>query len=237
MIRILLALFIGTAGAPGAFGQAVVFGRAADLDTGAPLAWVRVTLEAPDAAAARAAWTDTAGRYALTEVPAGRWRIRADYVSGTRRVSVLSPAFTLSEAVTTLNFELPSDPKEWLGAPDSSPFRTKNLGDITGIPREGRILDAAGHALPGVRSVVERLAAGLVRGLVTEAGRPVPEAVVRLGDAREAVTDTDGRFFLEAVPPGRYELHVFRENARLDATAVDIRPGENVFHLDLTRRP
>jgi hypothetical protein len=237
MIRILLALFIGPAVAPGAFGQAVVFGRAADLDTGAPLAWVRVTLETPDGAAAHAAWTDAAGRYALAGLPAGRWRIRADHVSGTRRVSVLSPVITLSGAVTTLNFELPSDPKEWLGAPDPSPFRAKNLGDITGIPREGRILDAAGHTLPGIRSAVERLTEGLVHGLVTEAGRPVPEAVVRLGDAREAVTDADGRFFLDAVPPGGYDLHVFRENARLDATAVDIRPGANVFRLDLTRRP
>ncbi len=106
MIRILLTLFLGTTTASGALGQGVVFGRAADLDTGAPLAWVRVTLEAPSGDAAHIAWTDAAGR-----------------------------------------------------------------------------------------------------------------------------------FFLEAVPPGRYDLHVFRENAPLDATAVDIRPGENVFHLDLTRRP
>jgi len=198
---------------------------------------VRVSLEAPSGEAARAAWTDAAGRYALAGIPAGRWRIRAERVSGTRRVSVLSPVITLSGAVTTLHFELPSDPKEWLGVSDPSPFRAKNLGDITGIPREGRILDASGRAMPGVRSMVERLAEGFVRGLVLATGRPVPEAVVRLGDARKAVTDADGRFFFDAVPPGRYDLHLFHENARLDASSVDIRPGENVFRFDLTRRP
>ncbi len=237
MIRSLLTLFVGTMTATGAFGQGVVFGRAADLDTGAPLAWVRVTLEAPSGDAARAAWTDAGGRYALADVPAGRWRIRADHVAGTLRFSVVSPVFTLTGAVTTLHFELPSDPKEWLGAPDPSPFRAKNLGDITGIPREGRILDASGRALPGVSSSVERLTEGLVRGLVTEAGRPVPEALVHLGDAPDAVTDDDGRFFLDAVPPGRYELSIFHENARLDVADVAIRPGENVLHIDLTRRP
>ena len=73
--------------------------------------------------------------------------------------------------------------------------------------------------------------AGTVSGLVTleESGEPVHGAVVLLiGLGQFTTSDGDGRYVLEGVPEGSYQLLVEREHLTADRTDVTVGPGESV---------
>ena len=56
---------------------AVIRGRVIAADTGAPLRRARVTLSSPNLPSQRSVETDLDGRYEFTDLPAGRYRVRA----------------------------------------------------------------------------------------------------------------------------------------------------------------
>lgn len=121
-----------------------------------------------------------------------------------------------------LGFQVLQNTNQW--GPDQTyflatytvPFGVPIARKRTGGTVEGRIVDAEAEGQPG-----------LVR------------AVLRINGAT-AVSDAEGRFVFQAVPPGEYELYVDRDTIGLDRVLgqpapvrVQVRDGE-VARLDLT---
>jgi len=84
---------------------------------------------------------------------------------------------------------------------------------------------------PSLRAQVPVTTAGRITGRVIEAetGRPILRAEVTLGDAtHRSLTDLDGRFFLQNVPPGTCTVDVrqigFTAKRATMACPVEIPP-------------
>jgi|GEM_PF-2681854 len=216
-------------------GQATFFGRVTDIDSDENLPGVRVVLKAAGSErVAGTAWTDAAGRYALTDVPPGRWRVEAQYFTEDRRFAVTGPVIRAVRGVVVLHIAVPTTSRAWLGTPDPSPFPAKDGSAIIGVPRTGRVVDARGRVHSGSRTTIEKLTDGVLHGIVTANHQPVPDAVVRLGNQRETRTDARGAFAFDHVPPGRYAFHVEAARRRLAMPSVNVRAGLNEVNVDLT---
>lgn len=217
--------------------QTTVTGRVTDLDTGASLRGIRVELHTVDAAAprlVRTATTNAHGDYTLARIPNGSWSIQAVYEAGPVRFSVLSPPLALSGGTQVLHFRLPTERKDWLSHADPSPYRAKDLADITGETQEGYAADVYGYPLPGSRTVVYAQATGTLAGLVRSGARPAPHARVLVVElAREVQADADGHFLLEGLPPGLYRLRITYGTRTLDVPPLEVFAGTNTVDFSL----
>jgi protocatechuate 3,4-dioxygenase beta subunit len=186
----LLGIFIGAsvaaAGQPARdrreapTGKGVIRGRVVRADTGQPLRRVQVRIDewsAGDAGGPSATMTDADGRYALTELPAGRFQLKASrggYVEvsyGQRRPFERGRPIELAEGevLENIDFALPS-----------------------GAVVAGRIVDEAGDPVPHVS--------------VSLARRQYIEGARRLVSQIAGTTDDRGEFRVFGVPPGEYFL-------------------------------
>jgi len=217
-----------------AHGQATLFGRVTDIDSGENLPGARVALIADGSEhLAATAWTDAAGRYALPDVPPGRWRVEVQYFSEAIRYAVAAPVIRVAHGVVALHFAVPTTSRAWLGTPDPSPFPAKDGSAIIGLPRSGRVVDARGRVLPESRTTIETLTDGLLHGTVSANHQPIPDAVVRLGKQRETRTDGRGAFEFDHVRDGRYDLRVEAHGRRYEMPKVKVRIGPNEVNVDL----
>ncbi len=233
----LLFLFSLLAPSGGACGQALLFGRVIDLDTGVALEGALATVHAPGAPPIARTRTDAAGRFLLRAVPAGTWVLDVAFFRGPVRFRVRAPAVPVAGTLTPLDVAVPTTPREWLGTPNPSPFRTKDLSDITGIPREGRVVDARGRPLPGVRTVIETRTVGTLAGVVWRTGVRVEGAVVSLdGLPTRTLTDAVGAFFLDDLAPGSYRLRVTTGSDTRQTIPLDVEAGLNTLSIDLAAR-
>jgi outer membrane cobalamin receptor len=90
------------------------------------------------------------------------------------------------------------------------------------------VVAAAGRAAGGSVAVAS---GGSITGIVSDPdGRPVADAQVLLTQAASVAarvrTGADGRFRVDALPPGPYQVHVAREGFRAEPQAVVVVEGE-----------
>ena len=90
------------------------------------------------------------------------------------------------------------------------------------------VVAAAGRAAGGSVAVAS---GGSITGIVSDPdGRPVADAQVLLTQAASVAarvrTGADGRFRVDALPPGPYQVHVAREGFRAEPQAVAVAEGE-----------
>jgi hypothetical protein len=160
--------------------KGVIRGRVVRADTGEPLRRVQVRVDEWSSRVGggpAAAMTDADGRYELTQLPAGRYQLRATrggYVEvayGQRRPFERGRPIELAEGAVLQNidFALPA-----------------------GAVVTGRIVDEAGEAIAHVS--------------VSLARRQYVEGTRRLVTERGGATDDRGEFRIFGVPPGDYVI-------------------------------
>lgn len=108
------------------------------------------------------------------------------------------------------------------------------------MPRLGMIMGlAAAAAAPywvfAPAALAQETAAATIRGAVTdpETGSPVPGATVLvLGTDLGALSEADGTYVIEGVPPGKYQVQVLLYDRPVQTVAVEVAPGQPLA-LDL----
>ena len=91
-----------------------------------------------------------------------------------------------------------------------------------------------------IPSIAAAQATGRISGQVTDAagGRPVPDAqVVVIGADRGAVTNADGRYRIENVAPGTYQLRTRRIGYSIETSSVTVPAGEVVVNTAIRAAP
>ena len=161
-------------------GTGVIRGRVVRADTGEPLRRVEVRVDersTQDLSGPAATMTDADGRYELTQLPAGRYQLKArrgGYVEvayGQRRPFERGRPLELSDRAVLENIDFALPP---------------------GAVVTGRVVDEAGEAVAHVSvSLARRRYVDGARRLVAESG---------------SATDDRGEFRIFGVPPGEYVI-------------------------------
>jgi hypothetical protein len=161
-------------------GTGVIRGRVVRADTGEPLRRVQVRVDewsTGDGSGPAATMTDAEGRYELTQLPAGRYQLKATrggYVEvayGQRRPFERGRPLELGERGVLQNIDFALPP---------------------GAVVTGRVVDETGEAVAGVS--------------VSLARRRYFDGARRLGAERGSSTDDRGEFRIFGVPPGDYVI-------------------------------
>ena len=189
--------------------------------------------------------TDADGWFALDDLPAGRWRLRAygpDGASGEAIVDIWD--YSLSEVTITLSETDQPHPDIWRepdGAePDLQSFERPGSGtDNTGKDdlTDDEPLEPPQAARPARRSGKRQSRThGSVMGQVTDAltGGPVANAVVVVTDGpgpfpdTAVITDADGVFAIPAMEPGEWALRVDADDNGHGELVVAVLSGRRV---------
>ena len=212
-------------------GKVVVAGRALNADTDKPLpgadvvaAWMhnyieKATLKIVSQVRGASVKSGPNGEYRMCGVPSGAM-LSLQLQHGGRAGSIIRIAVTDDEGAVVRDLSL---------SPTTSPS-TSALDSVA------RVLSVEGRdsARQELKLVGTAILTGEVRSLT---GEPVPEAEVRVRDARSStVTDSAGRFTLTALPPGTQLLVVRHLGYPPAEIPVELRADRSAKRDVLLRR-
>jgi len=156
----------------------IIRGRVVAADTGMPLRRARVTVSAPELSTQRAAETDLEGRYGFTELPAGRYRVRA-----------AKGLFVPIEYGQRLAFE----GGRTIDLADDATLDKIDLALPRGGVISGQVVDDLGEPVAWARVSAMRSRYEQGKRKLLPVGRPV-------------VTNDLGQYRLYGLPPGSYAV-------------------------------
>jgi hypothetical protein len=212
-------------------GKAVVAGRAINADTDRPLpdadvvaAWVhnyidKATLKVVTQVRGASVKAGPNGDYRMCGVPSGvvlSLQLQYDGRAG----AIVRVAVSDDEGAAVRDLSM---------SPSTMPLASALDSVARVLAVDGRDSTREELQLVGTATI-----AGEVRSLT---GEPVPDAEVRVRDARNAaVTDSGGRYTLAGLPSGTQLLVVRKLGYPLAEMPVDLRPGKSVTRDVLLRR-
>jgi hypothetical protein len=216
-------------------GRGAVLGMVTDAATERPFAGATVvvswtdlrvdprTLRPVQQARTGAVVTDAFGEYRICGVPTDNW-LELQVQHGQAASGVLQLSVNDTTGVVRRNFSVSLDTAR---AASVRTAATSAAGSNAGS-------DAGGDAF----DVPTTGTATLVGRVLDQAGRPLPEAQVRLSNSRAVGrTDAEGHFTLSGLPAGTQTLEARRIGYSVGQVAVDLRNGTTITReLRLTRQ-